>query len=101
MNKLIAPAFATTLALGACATPEPAEPIVVSFNEASVGIQIQEHSMAPMSPEAREVALSKADQRAQEICSRGPNRRAERTSSRRVPAGEYTITTEYLYLCLQ
>lgn len=101
MNKLIIPAFATALALGACATAVPSEPTVVSFNESSVGIQIIESALAPMSAEARAAALVKADERAQEICSRGPNRRAERTSQRSVPAGEYTMATEYLYLCLR
>ena len=92
--------FGAALALSAC-TDTPAEPIVTSFNESSVGIQIQQSSLAMMTPEAEAAAIEKADAKAQDICSRGPNRRAERTSSRQVPAGEYTIATEYLYLCLR
>lgn len=88
------------LALTAC-TEVPSEPIVASFNEASVGIQIQQSTFAVMTPEAEAKAIQKADAKAQDICSRGPNRRAERTSSRQVPAGEYMIATEYLYLCLK
>ena len=98
-NKFIM-ALGTTLALAAC-TDTASEPIVTSFNEASVGIQIQQSTFAVMTPEAEAAAVAKADARAQEICSRGPNRRAERASSRQVPAGEYMISTEYLYLCLK
>jgi Tfp pilus assembly protein PilW len=88
------------LALTAC-TEVPSEPIVTSFNEASVGIQIQQSTFAVMTPEAEAKAVEKADAKAQDVCGRGPNRRAERTSSRQVPAGEYMIATEYLYLCLR
>jgi Tfp pilus assembly protein PilW len=99
-SKLIVMAFGTSLALAAC-TDTASEPIVTSFNEASVGIQIQQSTFAVMTPEAEAASIAKADARAQEICSRGPNRRAERASARQVPSGEYTISTEYLYLCLQ
>jgi hypothetical protein len=91
---------ATIFGLTACVTTV-SEPIVTSFNESSVGIQIQQSSLAPMTAEAEAQALALADARAQEICSRGPNRRAERVSARQVPAGEYMMATEYLYLCLR
>lgn len=97
--KLICLTVCASLTLAAC-TETAAEPIVTSFNKSSVGIQIQQSTFAVMTPEAEAQAVAKADTRAQEICSRGPNRRAERASSRQVPAGEYTIATEYLYLCL-
>ena len=99
-SKSIVMAFGTSLALVAC-TNTASEPIVTSFNESSVGIQIQQSTFAIMTPEAEAVSVAQADARAQEICSRGPNRRAERASARDVPSAEYTITTEYLYLCLR
>lgn len=99
-NKFTGLACGATLALGAC-TEVPSEPIVTSFNESSVGIQIQQSTFAVMTPEAEAEAIKKADAKAQDVCSRGPNRRAERTSSRQVPAGEYMMATEYLYLCLR
>ncbi|WP_143514463.1 hypothetical protein [Primorskyibacter flagellatus] len=92
-------AFGATFALTAC-TEMASEPIVTSFNESTVGIQIQQSSLAVMTPEAEAKSIAMADAKAQEICSRGPKRRAERASSRQVPAGEYMIATEYLYLCL-
>lgn len=89
------------LTLAACASTAPSEPMVTSFNESSVGIQIREFSLAPMNAEARAQAVAMADVKAQEVCSRGPNRKAERASSRQVPAGDDYIVTEYLYLCLK
>lgn len=91
--------LAGLIPLSACVAT-PSEPIVTSFNESSVGIQIQQSSLAPMTQEAEAEAVRLADAKAQEVCSRGPNRRAERASSRSVPAGEYMMAREYLYLCL-
>mgnify|MGYP003147821952 CR=1 FL=1 len=97
--RTLALTLGATFALTAC-TEMASEPIVTSFNESSVGIQIQQSTFAVMTPEAEAKSIAMADAKAQEICSRGPKRRAERTSSRQVPAGEYMIATEYLYLCL-
>ena len=90
----------SSVGLAAC-TDMASEPIVTSFNESSVGIQIQQSTLAVMTEEAQAQSIAMADAKAQDICSRGPNRRAERASSRQVPAGEYMIATEYLYLCLK
>jgi hypothetical protein len=99
-TKLITLLLGSTLALTAC-TDVPSQPIVSSFNDSSVGIQIQQSTFAVMTPEAEAKALELADAKAQDICSRGPKRRAERASVRTVPSSEYVITVEYLYLCLR
>jgi Tfp pilus assembly protein PilW len=99
-NKILALALGSVVTLAAC-TDTAYEPIVTSFNESSVGIQIQQSTFAVMNEGAQAQAIAMADAKAQNICSRGPNRTAERTSSRQVPAGEYVIATEYLYLCLK
>ncbi|MFD0858423.1 hypothetical protein [Roseovarius aquimarinus] len=93
-------AVAPVLALMGCAVPNP-EPVVASFNEASVGIQIDGNSLDFASAEAKAAAIAKADAKAAEICSRGPKRRAEFASSRRITTGDYTYVTERLYLCLK
>lgn len=77
------------------------EPAVSSFNEASVGIQLDGNTMEFSSAEKKAEAIAKADAKAAEICKRGPNRRAEFTSSRRIPTGQYTYVVERLYLCLR
>lgn len=97
--KKVGLALLGSLVLSSC-TATASDPIVTSFNEASVGIQVQQSTLMPMTPEAEAESILKADAKAQEICSRGPKRNAERVSSRSVPAGEYMMATEYLYLCL-
>jgi hypothetical protein len=88
--------------LAGCATPESrTEPIVSSFNEASVEIQVGEGDMGFMSEELQAQATRKADAKAAEICARGPNRRAEFASQRRVPISQYSAVTRRLYLCLE
>ncbi len=77
------------------------EPIVSSFNEASVEIQVGESDMGFMSGDLRAQAIQKADAKAAEICARGPNRRAEFASQRRVPISQYLSVTRRLYLCLE
>jgi hypothetical protein len=81
----------------ACATG-PVEPVVASFNEASVGIQLPDLTYFP--EESKQAAIAKADAKAAEICRRGPNRKAEFTSSRLIPVSTYVFRTERLYLCL-
>ena len=69
-------ALAVSAGLAGCGTPESmTEPIVSSFNEASVEIQVGEGDMGFMSEEMRAQAVQKADAKAVEICARGPNRR--------------------------
>lgn len=95
-------ALAVSLGVAGCGTPQSmTEPIVSSFNEASVEIQVGEGDMGFMSEEMREQAVQRADAKAAEICARGPNRRAEFASQRRVPVGQYTSVTRRLYLCLK
>jgi hypothetical protein len=77
------------------------EPAVSSFNEASVGIQIDGSSLEFADQNSKNIAIQKADQKAKEVCSRGPNRKAEFASSRNIPTGQYTYVTERLYLCLR
>lgn len=97
--RLSAP-VALPLILMACAAVGP-EPVVASFNEASVGIQLDANQMGFATEEARSDAIAKADAKAAEICSRGPNRKAEYASSRTISTGQYTSVTERLYLCLK
>ncbi|MEQ9675045.1 hypothetical protein [Roseovarius indicus] len=95
-------ALAVSAGLAGCGTPESmTEPIVSSFNEASVEIQVGEGDMGFMSEEMRAQAVQKADAKAVEICARGPNRRAEFASQRRVPISQYLAVTRRLYLCLK
>ena len=77
------------------------EPAVASFNEASVGIRLDGNSMEFSGEQQRAEAIAKADEKAAEVCSRGPNRKAEFASSRRIPTGQYTYEVERLYLCLR
>lgn len=86
--------------LTACA-PLALEPVVSSFNEASVGIQLDGNAMEFSSSEKRAEAIAKADAEAAKVCQRGPNRKAEYASSRRLPTGQYTYVIERLYLCLR
>ncbi|WP_422026751.1 hypothetical protein [Roseovarius sp.] len=95
-------ALMVTGALAGCGTPESmTEPLVSSFNEASVEIQVGQGDMGFMSQELRTQAIARADAKAVEICARGPNRRAEFASQRRVPINQYVSVTKRLYLCLK
>jgi hypothetical protein len=95
-------ALAVSAGLAGCGTPESmTEPIVSSFNEASVEIQLGQGDMGFVSEEMRAQAVQKADAKAAEICARGPNRRAEYASQRRIPLSQYVYVTKRLYLCLK
>ncbi|MEQ8293167.1 MAG: hypothetical protein RIA08_13260 [Roseovarius sp.] len=95
-------ALAVSAGLAGCGTPESmTEPIVSAFNEASVEIQVGQGDMGFMSEELRTQAIARADAKAVEICARGPNRRAEFASQRRVPINQYVSVTKRLYLCLK
>lgn len=98
--------FKKQLALGllcavAACGPMHIEPAVSSFNEASVGIQLDGNAMDLSSAEKRAEAIAKADAEAAKVCQRGPNRKAEYASSRRIPTGQYSNVIERLYLCLR
>lgn len=99
MNKSLLCVFGI-LALSAC-VPNSAVPVVSSFNEASVGIQIDATSFDFSGAQAQQAASLEADELAAEICARGPNRRAEFASQRRIPTGQYSAVYERLYLCLR
>ena len=88
------------LLLGACTTVPP-EPVVSSFNESSVGIQLNGSALSLASEETRQAAFAAADAEAADICRRGPNRRAEFVSSRNIPINQYAYNIERLYLCLR
>ena len=90
----------STIGLAACGEPNT-EPAVASFNEASVGIRLNGNALDFVGAEGRAQAIAKADAKAAEICSRGPNRKAEFASSRRIVTGQYTYEIERLYLCLR
>lgn len=79
----------------------PPEPVVSSFNESSVSIQLNGESLAFASESVRQEAYAKADARAADICSRGPNRNAEYVSTRSFSTGQYSSVVERLYLCLR
>lgn len=95
-------ALPVSLLLLSCSgmVPEPT-PVVSSFNEASVGIQLQGFALEMASPEVRAAAIAAADDQAAAICRQGPNRRSEFASTRNVPTGQYTYVIERLYLCLR
>ena len=103
MTNLTRAAFVMLpLWLAGCEMPAAQlDPVVASFNEASVGIQLNGSAMDFSSAEARAGALARADAKAAEICSRGPNRRAEFASTRNLPTGDYSYVQERLYLCLR
>ena len=92
--------FCTTLVAAGCTMPN-AEPAVASFNEASVGIRLNGNALQFSGQQAKAEAYAKADAKAAEICSRGPNRKAEFASSRQIPTGQYSFDIERLYLCLR
>jgi len=85
--------------IAACGPPP--EPVVSSFNESSVSIQLNAETLAFSSEEVRQEAYAKADARAADICSRGPNRNAEYVSTRSFSTGQYSSVVERLYLCLR
>jgi len=87
--------------LTACGDIPAQEPVVASFNEASVGIQLNGALLEFSSAEARKEVFAKADAKAAEICRRGPNRRADFVSTRNIPTGQYSYNVERLYLCLR
>jgi hypothetical protein len=88
------------LVAAGCTMPT-AEPAVASFNEASVGIRLNGNALQFAGAQAQAEAYAKADAKAAEICSRGPNRKAEFASSRQIPTSQYTFDIERLYLCLR
>ena len=98
-NKLGMVSF-VLIGLSACGVPNT-EPAVASFNEASVGIRLNGNALAMVDAQTKAEAIEKADAKAAEICSRGPNRKAEFASSRNIPTGQYTYEIERLYLCLR
>ncbi len=99
-SRLLAVALVTGTA--ACTLPEQRlEPVVASFNEASVAIQIDGNALQLATEDARRKAFAAADAKAREICARGPNRKAEYASTRNLPTSQYSFVTERLYLCLK
>lgn len=96
--KRIAFLSITALFIAAC-DDATREPIVSSFNEASVEIQVQNIDF--MSKEALEKSYQAADLKAAEICKRGPNRKAEYVSTRTIStSNQYVNHQARLYLCL-
>lgn len=101
MQKITLPVlFGAVFAVAACDVPSP-EPVVASFNEASVGIRLNGAQLDFASAEVKKAAFTQADAKAAEICRRGPNRRADFVSTRTIPTGQYTYEIERLYLCLR
>jgi hypothetical protein len=81
--------FIICLGVLAACEPIPKEPIVSSFNDASVTI---------IQPPLAAFSAEQLQARAEDICRRGTNRRAaERVSQRTLP--DYQ-GIEYLFLCL-
>lgn len=83
-----------------CATPDQVQPAVSQFNGDSVSIQVDGPSVEFMSPEDRAKVFANADAEASRICAKGSKKRAEYTSTRNIPTGQYTYQIERLYLCL-
>jgi hypothetical protein len=83
-----------------CASPDQIQPAVSQFNGDSVSIQVNGTAVEFMSPEDRAVVFAKADAEAARICGKGSKKRAEYTSSRNIPTGQYSYQIERLYLCL-
>ncbi len=88
-----------TLVAG-CATQAP-QPIVSAFNGDSVEIQIENNALSS-TPEQMEEARAETQRIAEEICNRGPNKKAEYVSTRTMPTTNAFIAYEtHLFLCLQ
>lgn len=98
MRKAVLPTVLLT-ALTACAAPT-VEPAVSQYNGDSVSIQLDGGALMFASDQDRAAVNAKADARAVEICQRGHRKRAEFTSTRNIPTGQYTYVIERLYLCL-
>lgn len=88
------------LTLTSCG-PMDIEPAISSFNEASVAVQLNGNMMELTDETSRAEAILKADAVAENTCRRGPRRKAEFASSRRIPTGQYSYVIERLYLCLR
>ncbi|HBS49845.1 MAG TPA: hypothetical protein DEA05_07030 [Rhodobacteraceae bacterium] len=87
--------------LAACSVSiDQIEPAVSQFNGDSVSIQLNGNQLEFATQQVRQAANAKADARAAEICRRGHRKRAEHTSTRNIPTGQYTYVIERLYLCL-
>jgi hypothetical protein len=76
-------------------------PAVSQYNGDSVSIQLNGNLLEFATPEVRTAAFQKADNEAARICAKGHKKRAEYTSSRNLPTGQYSYAIERLYLCLR
>ena len=93
---------AAFVVLASCTGLGPAPvPVISSFNEASVGIQLDGFAMDLATQETKDAAIAAANDQAEGVCRRGPNRRAEFASTRNIPTGQYAYVIERLYLCLR
>lgn len=88
------------LLVTACASPDQIQPAVSQFNGDSVSIQVNGTAVEFMKPEDRAKVFANADSEAARICAKGSKKRAEFTSARNIPTGQYTYQIERLYLCL-
>jgi hypothetical protein len=50
--------------------------------------------------DVQQQAILRADAEATRICQQGQKKRAEFTSTRNIPTGQYSYAVERLYLCL-
>ena len=100
MRKIAMAVLAAFIVSGCDLPPDQIEPVVSQYNGDSVSIQLDGMSMEMTSPESRAIVNENANTRSQEICRRGHKKRAEFTSTRRIPTGQYTYVVERLYLCL-
>lgn len=85
---------------GCAVTPDQIEPAVSQYNGDSVSIQVDQMQFSLVAADQQKVVKAKMDARAAEICRRGHKKRAEYTSVRSIPTGQYSSVMERLYLCL-
>lgn len=87
--------------VGACSVSvDQVQPVVSQFNGDSVSVQLNGGLLEFASADVRQEAFRKADAEAQRICAKGHRKKAEFTSTRNIPTGQYSYQIERLYLCL-
>lgn len=93
---------ACCVVLAACGvTVDNINPAVSQYNGDSVSIQLNGNMLEFATPDVRAAAIQKANAEAARICSKGHKKRAEFTSTRNIPTGQYAYSIERLYLCLR
>lgn len=100
MKQFILTAATLSLVSACTVDIDRINPAVSQFNGDSVNIQLDNTMLSLATDDVKTAAFAKADAEAVRICAKGSKRRAEFTSTRVIPTGQYTSVQERLYLCL-